>query len=194
MTVIPPVDPPALPADYTQHSLNVMIQVRELGRTVEGFAFAPQGRRASIGTVASLPEDFLQLAAAGLDVNPELGAAFDLTATEVRGALNFKREYTNAANEIRLVAKGMEDTVAERMAFVGEKCLRFYNAAQRSSRKNAGGSMVPHLPEMERALGKGRKKKKTVPPAPPVPPVAPVPPVPPVAPVPPTPVTKGDAK
>lgn len=178
MTVIPPVDPPALPADYTQHSLTVMAQVRELGRTVQGFAFSPEGRRVSIGTVASLPEEFLQRSAAALDVNPVLGAAFDLTATEVREALNFKREYTNAANEMRLVAKGMEDTVAERTAFVGEKCLRFYNAAQRANRKNAAESMVPQLAEMTRALNKGRKKKKEKA----VRPVAPVP------------VTKGDAK
>lgn len=167
MTGIPPVDPPALPADYTQHALTVMAQVRELGRTVQGYAFAPEGRRSEIGLVAHLPEDFLHRSAAALDVNPELGAAFKVTSIEVREALNFKREYTNAAKELRLVAKGMEDTVAERTAFVGEKCLQFYNAAQRASRKTTGESMVPHLAEMTRALGMGRKKKKDVPTAPP---------------------------
>jgi hypothetical protein len=166
MTVIPPIDPPALPADYTQHALTVMAQVRELGRTVKGFAFSPEGRRSSIGTVASLPEEFLQRSAAALDVNPGLGAAFGVTATEVREALSFKREYTNAAKEVHLVAKGMEDTVAESTAFVGEKCLRFYHAARRANRRNASESMVPHLAEMAHALGKGRKKKKVVPPDP----------------------------
>lgn len=167
MTVIPPVDPPALPADYTQHALTLMIQAREMGRTVEGFAFAPEGRRASIGTVASLPEEFLQRTAAALDLNPEFGAAFNVTATEVREALNFRREFLNAANEIHLIAKGIEDTVAERIAPVGEKCLRFYHAAQRANRKNAAESMVPHLAAMARALNKGRKKKKPVSPEPP---------------------------
>jgi hypothetical protein len=174
MTVIPPIDPPAVPANYTQQSLTLMVQVRELGRTVDGFAFAPEGRRAEIGTVSSLPEEFLQRTAAALDVNPDFGAAFNLTAAEVRDALNFRREFLNAAHETRLVAKGIEDTVAVRIAPVGEKCLHFYHAAQRANRKNAGASMVPHLAEMTRALNKGRKKKKKA--------------------VPPDAVTKGDAK
>ena len=177
MAIVPKSnDVPAVPAEFSQQALSMMVQVRELGRTVEGFTFAPQGRRASIGTVASLPEDFLQRSAAALDVRPQLGAVFNVTATEVREALNFRREFINVANEIHLVAKGVEDTVAERIAPVGEKCLLFYNAARRASRKTAAESMVPHLAEMARALNKGRKKKKTAPSAPP------------------DPVKKGDAK
>ena len=184
MTVIPPdpVVPPDPPADFTQHALTVMIQARELGRTVDGFAFAPRGRRVAIGSRASLPEDFLQHAAAGLDVNPELGAAYHVTATEVREALSFKRQYTGAANEIYLIAKGIEDTIAERMALVGEKCLNFYNAAKRATPRDSNEALVPHVAEMTRSLNRGRKKKKAVTPAPPAVPVAPVP------------VTKGDVK
>ena len=170
MSVIPPDPPPApppLPEDFTEHALTVMVQIRELGRTMSGFAFAPEGRRSSIGTVASLSEEFFQHVAAGLDVNPNLGTAFHLTATEVREALNFKREYTAAANEIRLVAKGMEDTVAERMNFVGEKCLRFYNTLQRAARGNNPEALVPHLAAMARVL-KERNRKKAGPPLPPV--------------------------
>jgi hypothetical protein len=160
MTVIPtPNDPPAVPMDFRQQSLTMMIQVRELGRTVDGFRFAPKGRRSQIGTVASLPEEFLQLCAAALDVNPALGLAFQITAAEVREALSFKREVTNTAKETYLVAKGMEDTVAERLAHVGELCLRFYNAAKRANRRNATENPVPHLEAMQRALGKGRPRK-----------------------------------
>lgn len=172
MTVIPTAtDPPPLPAEFSQQSLTMMVQVRELGRTVDGFRYAPKGRRSKIGTVASLPEEFLHLAAAALDVNPTLGAGCGITATEVREALNFKRDFTNAANETRLVAKGMDDTIAERMADVGERCLRFYNAAKRGNRGNATASLVPHVDDMTRALGKGRPKKKK--PEPPTPEVAP---------------------
>jgi hypothetical protein len=164
-SVSPSNDPPAVPAEFSQKALTMMVQVRELGRTVDGFRYAPNGRRLQIGTVASLPEEFLQLCAAALDVNPALGAGFDLTATEVREALSFKREFTNVISETRLVAKGMEDTVAERMSDVGERCLQFYNAVQRGNRGKAkSSSIVPHLAAMKRALGKVPRKKKAVPP------------------------------
>ena len=158
-------DGPAAPADFSPQALALMVQIRELGRTVNGFGFAPKGRRRSIGTVSSLPEEFLQLVAASLDVNPALGQSYGITALEVREALSFGREFTNAATETRLVAKGMEDTVAERLADVGDKCLRFYYAAKRATPRGAVASSVPHLAEMTRALGMGRKKKKK--PAPP---------------------------
>lgn len=166
MTTIPlPNDPPAIPADFSQRAMSVMVQVRELGRMVDGFRFAPKGRRARIGTVASLPEEFLHLAAAALDVNPALGVSSQITATEVREALSFKREFTNSAKETHLVAKGMEDTIAERLADVGERCLRFYNAAKRANGRDATASLVPHLEAMQRALGKGRRPRKLKKPA-----------------------------
>lgn len=161
MTVVSPLnDPPAAPAEFSQQALTLMVQIRELGRTVDGFRFVPKGRRTAISTVASLPEEFLQLVAAGLDVNPTFGEQFNLTAVQVREALNFRREFTNAANETRLVAKGMEDTIAERMAEIGERCLRFYYAAKRANPRGATTSVFPHLDAMKRALNMGRRKKK----------------------------------
>lgn len=167
MTVIPPTtDPPAVAAEFHQKSLDLMVQVRELGQTVDGFNFAPVGRRAAIGAFASLPEEFLELVAADLDVNPSLGESCGITAAEVREALSFKRAFTNAANEIRLVAKGLDDTIAERMAYVGERCLHFYYSAKRATPRGATASAVPHLAEMKRALGKGRPRKKKPEPTP----------------------------
>lgn len=170
MSIVPlPTVIPTAPAEFSQQSLTLMVQVRELGRTVGGFRFAPEGRRVEIGAFASVPEEFLHLSAALLDVNPDLATTCKLTGTEVRECLNFKRDFGIAAAEIHLVAKGLEDTIAERVANVGERALQLYYYAKRANLKDSTESLVPHLDAMKRALGKGRprklKKGAAVPPA-----------------------------
>lgn len=160
MSIVPiPTVLPVPPAEFSQQALTLMVQARELGRTVEGFRFAPEGRRAEISSLTAVPEEFLHLAAALLDVNPDLAAACKLTGTEVRECLNFKRDFGVAAGEIHLVAKGLEDTIAERVANVGERALQLYYYAKRATLKDSTESLVPHLETMKRALGKGRPRK-----------------------------------
>lgn len=160
MSIVPiPTVLPVPPAEFSQQALTLMVQVRELGRTVGGFRFAPEGRRAEIGALTAVREEFLHLASALLDVNPDLAAACKLTGNEVRECLNFKRDFGNAAAEIHLVAKGLEDTIAERLANVAERALQLYYYAKRANLKDSTESLVPHLDAMKRALGKGRPRK-----------------------------------
>jgi hypothetical protein len=163
--VVPTTGAATAPTEFSQPALTLTVQIRELGRTVEGFRYAPKGRRSAIGTRSSLPEEFLLLLAADLDVNPALATQAEITGTEIRECLSFAREFGNASAETRLVAKGMDDTIAERMADVGERALRAYYYAQRANRKDSKASVVPHLEAMKRALGKGRRTKKKEDPA-----------------------------
>jgi hypothetical protein len=164
-----PLPQPAAPADFSQQALALTLKVRDAVRTVDGFIFSPEGRRAEIALFATLPDEFLHPAAALLDLNPDLAATCGLTSTEVREAINFRRDFGNAALEVHLAGKGLEDTVAERVASVGERALKLHYYAKRTNLRDATENLVPHLDAMKRALGKGRKVKKELPVPAPVP-------------------------
>jgi hypothetical protein len=151
---------PIAPSEYGQQAINLMIKVRDLTKEIDGFRYAAKGRRTKIGTTSSLPEEFLQQMAVACDASPAFSVKAELTGTEIRNGLDFAREFTNLGKETHLVAKGVEDTVAEILAEIGKRALAAYKVAQNLNEPGQKETILPHLVEMQRTLGRGRPKKR----------------------------------
>jgi hypothetical protein len=150
---------PVAPSEYGQRAFNLMIKVREVMTEIKGFRYSARGRRVKIGSTSSLPEEFLQLLAIACDATPAFAARVQLSGPEIRDRLEFRREFLGLASETHLVAKGLEDTIAEELADLGGRALKAYKTAQDMESGAEKESLIPHLEAMRRALNRGRRKK-----------------------------------
>lgn len=168
MSTIPPT-----PINHEEIANAIMIQIRELAQSVPGFTFAAKGRRRKITAAASLPDSFLEAVAVACDASPHLASSSQVTPAELREAINYGRAFTSVANELSVMTRGFLDTVAEHRNEVGQRALRAYSIAKSINRPEDRELLIPHLANMQRALGRGRPTKRAVAPAPPTAPVDP---------------------
>lgn len=175
MTTIP--DQPAV--DHEAAANTLMATIRELVQSgIPGFALAAKGRRRKINTTASLSDAFLEAVAAACAIHPDLSAAGQVTAGELRSTMAFARFYASVAEELRILARGIDDTVAESRSDAGQRGLRVYHVATRINAPQDRELLIPHLAAMKRTLNRGRTTpRKPATPPPPTPPTPP-PPVP----------------
>ena len=89
-------------------------------------------------------------------MHPELGAAGGLTPSEIRNTIHFSRVYASLAEELRILARGIDDTVAELRNDTGQRALRVYHNAERINRPDDHELLVPHMAAMQRTLNRGR--------------------------------------
>ncbi|HEX6098212.1 MAG TPA: hypothetical protein VF432_17930 [Thermoanaerobaculia bacterium] len=150
---------PVAPSEYGQRAFALMIKVRELMNEIKGFRYSARGRRVKIGAASSLPEEFLQLMAVACDANAPFASRVQLTGPEIRDRLEFRREFLGLARETHLVAKGLEDTIAEELAEIGHRALKAYKTAQDMESGAEKESLIPHLEGMRRAINRGRRAK-----------------------------------
>ena len=153
MTTIPNQSP----INHEAAANALIAAVRELVQSgVPGFTLAAKGRRRKISTTAALSEAFLEAVAAACAVHPELATAGSVSAAEIRDTLVFSRVNASLAEELRILARGVDDTVAERRNNVGRRALLVYNAADRLNRIEEREMLIPHLAAMKRTLNRGR--------------------------------------
>ena len=159
MTTIP--DQPPINHEAAANAL--IAAVRELVQSgVPGFTLAAKGRRRKISTTAALSEAFLEAVAAACAVHQELATSGNISAAEIRDTLVFSRVNASLAEELRILARGVDDTVAERRNNVGQRALFVYNAADRINRIEDRELLIPHLAAMKRTLNRGRNNSKRV--------------------------------
>jgi hypothetical protein len=158
MTTIPEV--PSSTHEETARAM--MVQVRQLAESITGFTYTAPGRRRKLTSTASLPDAFLQSLAVACDASPVLGVSAQLTANELREAIEYKRVYSSLADELELLAKGLRDTIAEHRSDIGQRALRAYEIAKRLARPDDRKALVPHLQNMKRDLGRSRSKVAVV--------------------------------
>jgi hypothetical protein len=149
---------PASAAEHEARAMDMMVKVREMARSFEGFTFAGKGRRVQIAQFASLPDEVFHLMALAAESNPDVAATWPISAAELRDAIVIKRAYRGVAVEMATQAKGVDDTVAEYCAEVGRRVLNAYEIAKRQNRQEPRQTLFPHLEAVQRALGRGRRK------------------------------------
>ena len=79
-----------------------------------------------------------------------------MTAGQIRDTIGFSHAHASLAEELRILARGVDDTVAERRNNVGQRALLVYNAANRLNRIEDREMLIPHLAAMKRTLNRGR--------------------------------------
>jgi hypothetical protein len=157
MTTIP--DQP--PVNHEAAVNNLRATIRDLVQSgVPGFALAATGRRRRITSTASLSDAFFEAVAAACGVHSELAAAGSVTASELRDVVTRSRVRASLAEELRILARGVDDTDAEDRNEVGQRALRVYHVAGRINRPDDREMLIPHVAAMKRTLNRGRTNAK----------------------------------
>jgi hypothetical protein len=153
MTTIP--DQP--PVNHEAALITLMTTIRDLVQSaVPGYALAAKGRRRKITATASLSDPFLEAVASACGVHLELAAAGGMSAGEYRDAVARSRLSASLAEELRILARGVDDTNAENRNEVGRRALRVYAVAGRINSPEDREMLIPHLEAMRRTLNRGR--------------------------------------
>lgn len=155
-------------------------QLRAMQESIAGYGFVSSKHRRSINAAATVPDRFLEAVAVACDAVAHLASGSLVTGAELRDTVAFARAYTSLADELERLARGMRDTVAVRRSDAGSRALRAYSVAKSYNRPSDLEPLIPHLREMQRALGRGRPSSRTASPVPPVPTPVPTTPDPPV--------------
>jgi hypothetical protein len=157
MTTIP--DQP--PVNHEAAANAMITAMRELVQSgIPGFALAAKGRRRKITTTASLSDAFFESIAAACAVHSDLAAAGAVSASDLRNTIARSRVRASVAEELRLLARGVEDTDAEDRNDIGQRALRVYHVADRINRPEDREMLIPHLAAMKRTLNRGRTAAK----------------------------------
>lgn len=150
---------PVSASEHETRALEMMVRIRDMARTFEGFTFAGKGRRVQIAAFATLPDEAFELMALACDSNPDLAAAGQITSAELREVITSSRVYGSVVVEMKTQAKGMDDTLAEQRATVGRKLLNAYHIGKRLNHQDPSQTLVPHLNALAAVINRSRAKK-----------------------------------
>lgn len=122
----------------------------------------PPKERRRLGSVAAVPDEFLETVAVTVDETPEVGAPSRLTGSEVRDVIAFSRVYYAFADQLEVLVQNIRGTIVARRHDIAQRALGVYGIAKSVNRRNAK-QFVPNVPTMRRTLGRVTRKKTAVP-------------------------------
>lgn len=164
------------PTSHEVAASEMLVQLRALAQSVGDYGFITKGQRRRLNTVSTLPIPFLLSVAVALDASEALTRAAGITGAQIRDVVALANAYVPVADEMALVAGGMRDTVQAKRADTGQRALRAYRLAKSFNSPSDRELLIPHIEDMKRTLGRGRRKvvkpvaepkpPATVPPAP----------------------------
>lgn len=152
-----------VPLSFEEQAQQMMILIRQMARSVSGFAFVAPERKRRLTPVATVPDEFFEVTAAACDASEVLATSCHTTGAQLRGFVTFSRSFEAVAKELELTARGLRDTIAIYKGEGGRTALHVYNSAKRINRPEDKELLVPHIRQMKLALGRTRKKKEEEP-------------------------------
>ncbi len=152
------VPAPTSAAEHEARAMEMMVKIREMARSFEGFTFAGKGRRVQIAQFNSIPDEVFELMALAAESNPDVAASWSVTAAELRAAVVISRAYRSVVLEFHTQGKGLDDTVAEFRGNAGRRLYNAYELAKRQNKQEPRQTLIPHLDAVQRVLNRGRKK------------------------------------
>jgi hypothetical protein len=178
MTTISEV-PTATPASpRTEAARQALTKIREIIEGLEGLTFLTTAERVR-SAAATVPDRFLEAVASTMEGSPVLAATTKLTPAQFREMIAYSQAALALADELERLTRGVRDTVKVSRAEVGTEALRLLGIAQKMNRPLDRTELVSSVEQMQRALGRGRKKATpTTPPEPTPAPTAPSTPTP----------------
>jgi len=151
--------PPAVtPTVHDVAAAKILGDIRTLMQTVRGFGFTSASHRRRINPSAAVSSDFLLSVALALDSSEALRKVSDVTPEQIRDIVSFCNAYGPVGEDMALTANGVTQSVREQRATVGTVALRVYRVARNFHTRAERDVLVPHIANMKRALGRGRKK------------------------------------
>jgi hypothetical protein len=160
--------PPALSPE------DVVAQLRNLRQHIGEMTPLTQLQRKALIEHATLPNSVVQASINALGASADLQQALGHGADDVRQMAEDANRWTAVEDELRGMLKGISGTNIIRRQRVGLLSVQAYVMSQQLARDPNNVSLLPHVQEIKRLRGLGRRKKPATPAPQPSP--APVPP------------------
>jgi hypothetical protein len=133
-----------------------------------------KGARARLVNAASVPKEFVELATVAVKSKPVLVRASQNPAQDA-DLSSYADAYGPVADELEALAIFVRHSVTLAKNKVGTEALTTYSLAQRLAKRPEMADLIPHVDDMAKALGRGKRSKAKSQPAPtPAPAPAPV--------------------
>jgi hypothetical protein len=134
-----------------------------------------KGARSRLVNAASVPKEFVELATVAVKSKPVLVRASGQDLAQDKDLSDFADAYGPVADELEALASFVRHSVTLARNKVGSEALTTYTLAQRLAKRPEMADLIPHVADMAKALGRGKRSKTKSQPAPtPAPAPAPV--------------------
>lgn len=111
-----------------------------------------------LSAAASVSAEFIELTNVAVANQPALVRNDGATPAEVRDLVSYADAYGPLADELEAFAQFIRHSVTAARNLAGTEALTTYSLAQRLARQRKTAHLAPHVADMRRALGRGRKK------------------------------------
>ncbi len=152
-------DPPAIPAgNHAESAQERILELQRWREQIPRFAIpaAPDATR-RLNSVASVSPVFVELTNVALANQPVLVRTEGATPGQVRDLVSYADAYSPVADELEALAHFVRYSVTVARNVAGNEALTTYSLAQRMSKLPQNAHLKPHVADMRRALGRGRK-------------------------------------
>ena len=144
--------------------------IRALKQRVPNFV-VPESKRArrQIAAAASVPAQFVDLAALAVRNHEELTRGGNFGLAQIRDRMSYADAYGPVADELEAMALFVRHSVRMAQNEAGSNALTTYALAKRLAKRPESAALAPHVEDMRIALGargKGKSKKPAPQPAP----------------------------
>lgn len=167
---------PVTTPSYLEGAEALIDDIRALKDRVPKFV-VPDSKKArlEIASAASVPPQFVDLAALAVRNHEELTRGGSFGLAQIRDRMNYADAYGPVADELEAMALFIRHSVTVAKNEAGSNALTTYALAKRLAKRPETANLAPHVEDMRLALGaRGRKAKAKAKPAPqPAPPVTP---------------------
>ena len=144
---------------HTESARVILEKIRALRAEIPRFVPDDPDQTRQLAAKASVPDAFLESASVSIEVSPQLEqAAGPADAATLRDAFGYAIAYDPVVQELYALARSMRYTIRVARAEAGASALDVYAIAQRLSQRKDGAELRPHVEDMRRKLGKGKRR------------------------------------
>ena len=155
MSTVEIIDTPIPHAETAQQRLQELRRWRE---TIPHFVMpASTDETQRLSSAASVPPEFIELTNVAIANQRALVRSEGVTPAEIRDLVSYADAYDPLADELEASAQFLRHSVKAARNIAGSEALTTYALAQRLARQRKTAYLAPHVADMRRALGRGRR-------------------------------------
>lgn len=141
--------------------------IRAMRQQIPNFAIPDKAAQRKLGRVATVPPAFVELTAVAVQNNATLVRNGATDPAQSRDLLSYAESYAPVADELEALAAFIRHSVRLAKNKVGSEALTTFALARRLAKRPEHAELLPHVADMQRALGSWRKTKAQKPETPP---------------------------
>jgi len=170
-----PITPTPTQQSYAESAQERIAEIRAMRQVIPNLVIPEsKGARKKLASAASVPPQFVELAAVAVVNNASLVRAGSQDLAQDADLKLYAEAYGPVADELEALASFINHSVTKAKNKVGSGALNTYALAKRLAKQPETADLIPHVDDMSKALGRrgrgGKAKSKPAPtPATPVP-------------------------